>query len=64
MPKPPQVAGGQLLSLPLPGPCEGWLVPSEGSEDGMLLSLHPAVGQPASHSEGEPLGCSDSKLLL
>lgn len=53
----------QLLSTPQPGMCKGWLVSSEGSEDGMLLTPRSAPGWPASHSNGELLGCGDSKLL-
>lgn len=40
----PARSGGQLLSIPPPGPREGWLVSSKGSEDGMLLSSHSALG--------------------
>lgn len=43
----PTRSGGQLLSTPLPGPQEGWLVPSKGSENGMLLTSCSVLGQPA-----------------
>lgn len=60
----PARSRGQLLSIPPPGPQEGWLASSKGSEDGMLLSSRSALEQLASHSEGELLGHGASKLLL